>query len=449
MSSPLRASDFEYPLEAERIAQQPLERRDQSRLMRLRRRDGQITHHVFGDLGELLRPGDLLVLNDTRVIPARFACRRPSGGKIEGLFLREVQTGRWQVMLKGAGRCRTGERLALASRSGLGGELHLRLSANLGQGCWEADLLRGEQVLAQPAAEVLEQHGVTPLPPYIHRPAAEDEASGEERSKEKEPFRGKAHGRLSVGLGVQPTEEKAHGKLSVGLGVQPTEEKAHGKPSVGFGAGPGEEEETHEKRPSVGLGPAEQDRYDRTRYQTVYADRPGAVAAPTAGLHFTPELLEQLSARGMEFARVTLHVALGTFAPVKDEDLAAHPMHEEWYELPTAAADQLNAARSAGRRIVAVGTTSVRVLETAADEAGRFAPASGWTKIFLYPPATFRAVDALITNFHLPRSTLLMLVAAFCQPGRTGGLEMILRAYDQARRLRYRFYSYGDAMLIE
>jgi S-adenosylmethionine:tRNA ribosyltransferase-isomerase len=196
---------------------------------------------------------------------------------------------------------------------------------------------------------------------------------------------------------------------------------------------------------------------DRHRYQTIYASVPGAVAAPTAGLHFTPELFRGLEEAGHPIARVTLHVGMGTFLPVKGEELSEHAMHAEWYELPEAAASTLSAARREGRRIVAVGTTSVRVLETVArheDAASdgappAFAPQSGWTDIFLYPPCEFRAVDALITNFHLPRSTLLMLVAAFCSPGQTDGLPLILDAYAQAARLRYRFYSYGDAMLIE
>ncbi len=383
MTRPLRAADFDYPLEEELIAQQPLQRRDQSRLMRLRRDGGAISHHVFRDLPALLRPDDLLVLNDTRVIPARITCRRRTGGRIDGLFLREVKVGRWEVMLKGAGRCRPGECLELA-----GADETLRLERNLGEGRWELDVLRAGEPVAAPAAELLERVGSPPLPPYIRRGGRDDQ---------------------------QAQAAEAAGQTNA--------------------------------QPQVANQPAPPSD-DRIRYQTVYADRPGAIAAPTAGLHFTPELLAELERGGMELARVTLHVALGTFAPVKREDLAEHPMHEEWYELTAATADRLNAARDAGRRIVAVGTTSVRVLESAVGPDGRFAPASGWTRIFLYPPAAFRAVDALITNFHLPRSTLLMLVAAFCKPGSTDGLPMILRAYEEARRLRYRFYSYGDAMLI-
>jgi len=208
--------------------------------------------------------------------------------------------------------------------------------------------------------------------------------------------------------------------------------------------------------PYIRRGEAEADGTDRRRYQTVYAARAGAVAAPTAGLHLTDGLLEALGRKGVRTARVTLHVGLGTFAPVKSRDLRAHHMHREWYELTPAAADAVNAARRAGQRVVAVGTTSVRVLETAAARApadrptdAPLAAASGWTDLFLYPPAAFRATDALITNFHLPRSTLMMLVAAFCAPGSAAGLATLKRAYAEAARLQYRFYSYGDAMLIE
>jgi S-adenosylmethionine:tRNA ribosyltransferase-isomerase len=188
---------------------------------------------------------------------------------------------------------------------------------------------------------------------------------------------------------------------------------------------------------------------DRDRYQTVYAVADGAVAAPTAGLHFTPELIAALAAGGVEIVAVTLHVGLGTFAPVKVENLAEHRMHSEWYEMPAATASALNAARDEQRRIIAVGTTSVRVLESVVAPDGRFEPASGWTDIFIHPPANFLATDAMITNFHLPRSTLLMLVSAFCRPGKTDGIEMIRAAYTRAAAEKFRFFSYGDAMLIE
>ena len=352
----LRLSDFDYPLDSERIAQVPAAKRDESRMMVLTRSTGQACHHVFRELPGLLREEDLLVLNDTLVIPAKFAVRRATGGKIEGLFLREFEAGLWQVMLSGAGRCKPGERLSVAADP----EVGLELLENLGQGQWRVAVAP-----SRPAAEILKRVGTTPLPPYIHRP---DGA--------REPL-------------------------------------------------------------------------DRPRYQTVYAARPGAVAAPTAGLHFTRELLDGLRAKGIECVRVTLHVGLGTFAPVQCERISEHTMHAEWYELSAAAAEQLNAARRAARRVVAVGTTSVRVLESAVSLGDEFAPGRGWTDLFLYPPADFAAVDAMVTNFHLPKSTLLMLVAAFCAPGRTDGLGTILAAYAEAARLRYRFYSYGDAMLIE
>ncbi len=382
------SSDFEYPLDAALIAQQPLARRDESRLMVLSRRTGQTELRVFADLPLLLRPGDLLVVNNTRVIPARFFCRRASGGRIEGLFLRQMQQprqhsdgqesplGEWVVLLKGANRCRIGERLELVG----GGAVELELLANQGEGQWLVASLPPAL-----AAEVLAKAGQTPLPPYIRRAAGAGAASEE----------GDRHRQMAAG--PVPVSEQA----------------------------------------------------DRDRYQTVYAAADGAVAAPTAGLHFTPELLASISDGGVETAAVTLHVGLGTFLPVKVENLAEHRMHSEWYEMPAATASALNAAREAHRRIVAVGTTSARVLESVVTPNGHFEAKSGWTDIFLYPPANFRATDALITNFHLPRSTLLMLVSAFCCPGGTGGIEMIRTAYTRASAERFRFFSYGDAMLIE
>jgi len=354
----LTVSDFEYPLPSELIAEEPVEPRDRSRLMVLDRAERRIRHRRFFELDRLLRAGDLLVVNDTRVIPARFACRRRSGAKIDGLFLREHRPGRWEVLLRNAGRCRPGEDLLVDAAD----DVELRLAEDLGRGRWMASIRP-----AAPAEEILKRVGSTPLPPYIRREGLAAEAA------------------------------------------------------------------------------------DRVHYQTIYATRPGAVAAPTAGLHFTEDLFGRLALRGIETTEVTLHVGLGTFQPLKVQDLRDHEMHAEWYELPADTARKINAARKARRRVVAVGTTSVRVLEAAARRRrrGDLAPSSGWTKLFLYPPAEFRTVDALITNFHLPRSTLLMLVAAFCSPGGTDGLETILGAYAEARRLRYRFYSYGDAMLIE
>jgi S-adenosylmethionine:tRNA ribosyltransferase-isomerase len=373
---PLTAASFDYALDESRIAQEPLTQRDLSKLMVLTRGENEICDAVFRDIPSLLRPGDLLVLNQTSVVPARFFARRASGGRIEGLFLSEDSPGQWTALLRNAQKCRAGERLDLDGSDGV----RLVISQLLGQGEFR---LAVDPPL--PAAQVLGQAGLTPLPPYIRRAAQRDS-----------------------------------------------------------------------------------DRADRSRYQTVYASAPGAVAAPTAGLHFTPALLEQLSARGIETARLTLHVGMGTFLPVKCEDPREHKMHSEWYDLPAQAAASINRARRDGRRVVAVGTTSVRVLETLARDAeppsppqaaapqqagparaDLFAPCQGWTDIFIYPPYRFRAVDALITNFHLPRSTLLMLTAAFCSPGQADGVGIILGAYREAIRRQYRFYSYGDAMLIQ
>jgi len=348
-----RTDEFDFPFDERLIAHQPLERRDRSRLLRLTRPGGTVGHHRFDDLPGLLRAGDLLVVNDTRVIPARFFARRPTGGRIEGLFLHEPAPGVWNVMLKGADRCNPGERLTVE-----GADVTLELQTRLPAGQWT---LAAEPAL--PAVRILDQCGTTPLPPYIRR-------------------------RTDT---------------------------------------------------------------DRERYQTVYATHPGAVAAPTAGLHFTPEIFDALSRRGIQTARVTLHVGAGTFLPVKAAEVSQHTMHAEWFDLPAATAEQLQTARTAGHRIVAVGTTAVRVLETvaAADNDGTFRAASGWTQIFIHPPYAFRAVDALITNFHLPRSTLFMLVSAFGAPGGTDGIAMLRSAYAHAVAERYRFFSYGDAMLIE
>lgn len=351
----LSVSDFDYHLPPGLIAQRPAEPRDGSRLMVLQRATGRRSHRVFSELPAILRGGDLLVINDTRVIPARFECARPTGRRIEALFLRELSPGRWEVMLKGATRCKAGEALRFRRER----EVRMTLTERLGLGVW-----RVEVAPPRPATELLERVGRTPLPPYIRRP-----------------------------------------------------------------------------------GPMADSR-DRRAYQTIYAARPGAVAAPTAGLHFTETVMDALRERGVELAAVTLHVGLGTFAPVRAEDPRAHVMHAEWYELAAPAAGAVARAKDQGRRVVAVGTTAVRVLEAVA-AAGPLGPSSGWTDLFLYPPAEFRVVDALLTNFHLPRSTLVMLVAAFCSPGSADGVRLILEAYAEAVAKKYRFYSYGDAMLIE
>ncbi len=348
----LKASDFDYDLPGELIAQAPAARRDRSRLMVLDRATGQVSHHVFSELPDLLSEGDLLVLNDTRVVPAKFSCRRRTGGRIEGLFLRELSAGRWEVMLKGAGRCKVAEELTLSEEPPTTAKLESRLD----EGLWRITVTPPAG-----ASELLERIGTTPLPPYIHRDHP--------------------------------------------------------------------------------------DSRDRRAYQTIFASHPGAVAAPTAGLHFTEDVLSDLRARKIESTVVTLHVGLGTFAPVKIEQLDRHKMHSEWYELPAESADAVAAAKQQGQRVVAVGTTSVRVLETAAAN-GPLEARTGWTDMFIYPPGEFRVVDVLLTNFHLPRSTLLMLAATFCCPGSTDGIKIIKDAYAEAIRRKYRFYSYGDAMLI-
>ena len=355
----LKPDDFDFELPPELIAQRPPARRDASALLHLDRASGLRADRGFNQLPQLLGRGDLLVMNDTLVIPARFRCTRSTGGKVEGLFLRASDSGQWEVMLKNAGKCRPGESLAMIADDpdDLGS---IELVENLGQGRWLATPTGDGDFL-----EILQAVGTTPLPPYIHRDPRDDDSN------------------------------------------------------------------------------------DRQRYQTVYASRPGAVAAPTAGLHFTGELLDALTDAGISTCCLTLHVGAGTFLPVKTDDLAGHRMHTEVYELSAETARAINAARDEGRRIVAVGTTVVRVLETLSARSDRVAPASGTTDIFIYPPAEFRSVDALITNFHLPRSTLLMLVSAFCSPGATDGVEMILAAYRHAVESEYRFFSYGDAMLIE
>ncbi|MBT3278035.1 MAG: tRNA preQ1(34) S-adenosylmethionine ribosyltransferase-isomerase QueA [Phycisphaerales bacterium] len=356
-------SDFDYDLPAELIAQAPAHRREASRLLHVCRTTGEMAHRGFVDLPELLREGDLLVLNDTRVIPARFFCQRESGAAIEGLYVQPAsEDGEWIVLLKNAKRCKVGEQICFTSPDGDPVEgLALELRERLGAGRW--------RVAPNPPGEaegILATVGITPLPPYIRR-----------------------------------------------------------------------DDGTHDDDPS--------------RYQTVYAREPGAVAAPTAGLHFTDEIFAQLAERNITTARVTLHVGLGTFEPVKVEALTEHDMHREWYSVTPQAAEAINAANDdPNRRVVAVGTTSVRVCESVARKHdGRMVAGADWTKLFLYPPADFHVIDALVTNFHLPKSTLLMLVSALCEPGGHGGVERMRAAYREAIAQRYRFFSYGDAMLIE
>lgn len=343
---------YDYELPPELIAQQPLEKRDRARLMQIRRKSQSIEHRHVYDLPDILRPADTLVLNQTKVVPARLiGYRTATGGGWEGLFLDVQPDGTWSILSRTRGKLQAGETVTLQSAEG-NEPFSLRLLEKREGGIWQVQ----PEAEAESAFTLLEQVGRVPLPHYIRD---------------------------------------------------------------------GQMEEA-----------------DYQRYQTVYAQTPGAVAAPTAGLHFTDGLLERIQARGITLAKVTLHVGLGTFRPIAADSLQGHEMHAEWGEISAPTCEQLNACRAAGGRIIAVGTTCVRVLETAAS-SGELKPWHGWTDLFIRPPYSFRAVDALMTNFHLPRSTLLVLVHAF------GGSALMQRAYQQAVEQRYRFYSYGDCMLIE
>jgi S-adenosylmethionine:tRNA ribosyltransferase-isomerase len=343
----MRIADYDYELPEELIAQEPIEPRDASRLLVVPR-EGPFSHRAISDLPELLVAGDLLVLNDTRVIPARLLGKKESGGKVELLLCEPLAGGlgrRWRAMGQASKPIRAGARLHFDG-------LDATVEAAEGEGFYVVGLDReGAELEA-----ALERAGRLPLPPYIQRPP--------------------------------------------------------------------------------------EDR-DRERYQTILARAPGSAAAPTAGLHFTPALLERLAAKGIERTTVTLHVGPGTFLPVRAERLDDHRMHGERYVVPEAAADAVARARSRGSRVVAVGTTSARTLESAHLGGGRVVPGEGRTELFIRPGHTFGAVDALLTNFHLPRSTLLVLACAL------GGRDRILEAYREAVARRYRFFSYGDAMLIE
>jgi S-adenosylmethionine:tRNA ribosyltransferase-isomerase len=349
-----RLSDFDYRLPPERIAQEPVRPRDASRLMVLDRAGGGVRHRRFCDLPDLLAPDDLVVLNDTRVIPAAFTAQRVSGGRIEGCFLRDLGEGTWEVLLSGRGRLREGEALDLAAESG-GPAGRLTLLGRGEAGVWHVRPPPGTDTMA-----LLWRVGRPPLPPYIRR------------------------------RGADPARRRA----------------------------------------------------DRDDYQTIYARHDGAVAAPTAGLHFTPAVLDALAARNIERTFITLHVGLGTFQPMRSERLAEHRMHAEAFEVSAEAAAKVAAARVRGGRVVAVGTTTVRAMESAATGARGVEAGAGWTDLFIRPPFEFRVADALVTNFHLPRTTLLAMVCAFA------GRERVLAAYEEAIREGYRFYSYGDAMLI-
>ena len=340
----MKTSDFYYDLPKELIAQDPLEDRSSSRLLVLNRKTGAMEHRVFRDIIEYLNPGDCLVVNNTKVIPARLmGVKEDTGAGIEVLLLTRKSDNVWETLVKPGKKARPGARIVF------------------GDGLLKAEVLdvveEGNRLIRFEYEgifeEILDQLGQMPLPPYI----------------------------------------------------------------------------THQLK-------------DKNRYQTVYAEHDGSAAAPTAGLHFTPELLKEIEAKGVKLAHVTLHVGLGTFRPVKVEDVTQHHMHSEFYIVEEEQARLINETRAAGGRVICVGTTSCRTLESAAGEDGVLQAKSGWTDIFIYPGYRFKMMDALITNFHLPESTLLMLVSAFADK------ETIMKAYEEAVRERYRFFSFGDAMLI-
>ncbi len=343
--------DYDFELPEELVAQRPAERREASRLMVVNRSQASCRHHRFSEILSFLEPGDVLVLNRTRVIPARvFGTRRETGGRVEFLILAAESDGIWRSLVKARGHLQPGEALLLGD-----GKVVLELLQPQGRGAWRLREQEGS------LRDYLERKGKMPVPPYIKRDRDDD--------------------------------------------------------------------------PLADL--------DRERYQTVFGDTPGAVAAPTAGLHFSDELLHAARDMGLGIARVLLHVGLGTFRPIEAADVRDHVMHEEFFEVSQDAADLVNAARAGGRRVIAVGTTSLRCLESAwSEKEGRVVPARGMTDIFIHPPLPVRSIDGLLTNFHLPKSSLLLLVSAFA------GRRLVLESYRLAMARNYRFFSYGDAMLI-
>ena len=340
----LKREDFYFDLPEELIAQDPLEDRSGSRLLVLDKKTGETEHHVFRDIIEYLNPGDCLVINDTKVIPARLiGAKVGTEAKIEVLLLKRKENDVWETLVKPGKKAKPGTKISFGDGLLVGEVIDVveegnRLIQFHYEGIFE---------------EILDQLGQMPLPPYI----------------------------------------------------------------------------THQLE-------------DKNRYQTVYAKNSGSAAAPTAGLHFTPELLEQIKTKGVEIAHVTLHVGLGTFRPVKVENILEHHMHSEFYQIEASEAEKINRAKGEGHRVICVGTTSCRTVESAADEHGRLRECSGWTEIFIYPGYQFKVLDCLITNFHLPESTLIMLVSALA------GREHVLAAYQEAVEKQYRFFSFGDAMLI-
>jgi S-adenosylmethionine:tRNA ribosyltransferase-isomerase len=340
----MKLNEFYYELPEELIAQEPIKERSMSRLLVLNRETGDIEHKHFYDIYDYLKEGDCLVLNNTRVIPARLLGEKEGfGGKIEFLLLKRLNGDLWEVILKPGKKAKPGARFVFGN-----GILKAEIIEVLEEGN-RLVKFEYEGIFEQ----ILDRVGIIPLPPYITK------------------------------------------KLE-----------------------------------------------DAERYQTVYSKDKGSAAAPTAGLHFTNELLERLKQKGVKIAYITLHVGLGTFRPVKVENVTTHKMHSEYYEIGYEACEAINSTRPCGGRIIAVGTTSCRVLETASDKDGNLKPSIGWTEIFIYPGYKFKAVDALITNFHLPESTLIMLISAFA------GQEKVMTAYKTAVKERYRFFSFGDAMFI-
>jgi S-adenosylmethionine:tRNA ribosyltransferase-isomerase len=363
----VRTADFNYNLPADLIAQHPLPRRDESRLLVVDRRAGSFSHHHFPALLKFLRAGDLVVMNDSKVIPARLHAMNVSlSRKFEVLLLEENGKNDWWAMMRPGKRAPAGTELVILKRDGVASAIHGKVVDVNNDGHRRIAFTGTSDVMTQ-----LRALGEVPLPPYIERMGQQD---------------------MSI---------------------------------------------------------------DEQRYQTVYAKTPGSVAAPTAGLHFTPEILKQIAESGITSCSVTLHVGPGTFAPVKAENIVEHHMHEERFEIAEETAALINKAKAERRRVVAIGTTTLRVLESATRQAGDGANGSNYliagssrTGVFIYPPHDFKIVDSLLTNFHLPKSTLLMLVSAFAAPGNTSGRALILDAYEQAIAKGYRFFSYGDAMLL-
>lgn len=343
----MRLSDFDFTVPKELIAKYPIKQRDHARLMVVRRSDQSIAHKHFYDIIDYLNPGDLMVINETMVYPARvWAVKDRTEAKVEVFLLRELENNLWEVMVKPARKVRIGNKLMITDG------VQCDVIDNTVSG---GRVVRFNNIAKEELYKIIDTVGQSPLPPYIDR---------------------------------EPTEE------------------------------------------------------DKVRYQTVYARRRGAVAAPTAGLHFTPELLEKIKAKGVKIYPIVLHIGLGTFRPVVVEDLSRHRMDSEYFEVSAETALAINEARARGKRIVAVGTSVVRTLETVTVSGFQISPRRGWTDKFIHPPYEFKMVDVLITNFHQPKSTLIMQVSAF------GGHELIMRAYQEAIKKKYRFFSYGDAMII-